>query len=74
MRNNYINGVICQQGRECGIATPFNDRIVELVTEAQTRRGVNDFSYLSRFDDLLEKYAKEHTLAFLGPDLRNPSQ
>jgi len=61
---NYINGVICQQGRACGIPTPFNDRIVELVTEAQTRRGVNDFSYLSRFDDLLEKYAKEHTLAF----------
>ena len=61
---NYINGVICQQGRERAIPTPFNDKIVELVTEAQNRHGVNDFSYLTRFDGLLEKYAKEHTLAF----------
>ena len=60
---NYINGVICQRGRECSVATPFNDKIVELVTEAQNRRGVNDFSYLNRFDGLLEKYAKD-TLAF----------
>jgi 2-dehydropantoate 2-reductase len=61
---NYINGVICRYARERGTETPFNDKIVELVTEAQTRRGVNDFSYLSRFDGLLEKYAKGHTLAF----------
>ena len=50
---NYINGIICQQGRECGVATPFNDKITELVLEAQKRRGVNDFSFLSRFDGLL---------------------
>ena len=61
---NYINGVICDYGRECGVATPFNDKIVELVTEAQNRRGVNDFGYLSRFDGLLERYAKGHSLAF----------
>ncbi|MGD1038919.1 MAG: ketopantoate reductase C-terminal domain-containing protein [Roseiarcus sp.] len=61
---NYINGVVRQQGRACGVATPFNDKIVELVTEAQNRRGVNDFSYLSRFDGLLEKYAKDVALAF----------
>jgi 2-dehydropantoate 2-reductase len=61
---NYINGVICGFGRECRIVTPFNDKIVELVMEAQNRRGVNDFSYLSRFDGLLEKYAKEQILTF----------
>ena len=61
---NYINGLVCQQGRAYGVATPFNDKIVELVTEAQNRRGVNDFSYLSRFDGLLEKYAKGVAMAF----------
>lgn len=54
---DFINGVICFNGRQKGIGTPFNDKIVELVKEAQTRRGVNDFSYLSRFDVLLEKHA-----------------
>ncbi len=61
---NYINGVICGYGRECGVATPFNDKIVELVTEAQSRRAVNDFSYLDRFDGLLERYAEGRALAF----------
>jgi 2-dehydropantoate 2-reductase len=61
---NYINGVICQRGRERAIPTPFNDKIVELVTEAQNRHGVNDFGYLARFDGLLEKYAKARILAF----------
>ena len=54
----FINGIICRKGRETGIATPFNDKVVELVTEAQNRRGVTDFSYLSRFDELLDRYAK----------------
>jgi len=61
---NYINGVICGYGRECGVATPFNDKIVELVTEAQNRRAVNDFSDLDRFDSLLEQYAEGRSLAF----------
>lgn len=55
---DFINGIICRKGRETGVPTPFNDKVVELVKEAQSRRGVNDFSYLSRFDDLLEQYAK----------------
>jgi 2-dehydropantoate 2-reductase len=61
---NYINGVICGYGRESGVATPFNDKIVELVTEAQNRRAVNDFSALDRFDGLLEQYAEGRGLAF----------
>lgn len=56
---DYINGLICDKGRERDVATPFNDRIVELVTEAQTRRGVNNFSYLGRFDDLLKIHARD---------------
>ncbi len=54
---DYINGVICDYGRQAGVRTPFNDRIVELVMEAQHRRRVNSFEILSRFDDLLETYA-----------------
>ena len=60
----FINGIICRKGRETGIATPFNDKVVELVTEAQNRRGVNDFSYLSRFDELLYRYAKGVEVTF----------
>lgn len=55
---DFINGFIAKKGREKNVPTPFNDKVIELVTEAQARRGVNDFSYLSRFDGLLEQYAK----------------
>jgi len=55
---DYINGIICRKGLESGVPTPFNDKVVELVTEAQRRRGVNDFGCLSRFDDLIEQHAK----------------
>lgn len=55
---DYINGIVCRKGRESGVPTPFNDKVVELVTEAQNRRGVNDFGYLSRFDGLIAEYAK----------------
>lgn len=50
---HFINGVVCDTGRQYGIPTPFNDRVVELVVEAQNRRTVPTFSNLSRFDDLL---------------------
>ena len=50
---DYINGVVCRGGRRCGIATPFNDKVVELIKEAGARAGVNDFSYLSRFDEII---------------------
>ena len=61
---DFINGIICKTGQQCGIETPFNDKIVELVMEAQNRGDVNDFSYLNRFDELLNKYAKNHIYAF----------
>jgi len=59
---DYINGIICKKGRESNVPTPFNDKVVELVIEAQNRRGVNDFSYLSRFDGLLQQYAEGVTV------------
>lgn len=54
---DYINGVICRLGRERSVPTPFNDKIVELVTRAQDRRGINDFTFLDAFDRLLETHA-----------------
>ena len=44
-----INGVVCERGKSAGIATPVNDRIVELVTEIQegkrkpSRDNLKDF-------------------------------
>jgi 2-dehydropantoate 2-reductase len=29
----HLNGYVSRKGRECGVATPFNDRIVEVVRE-----------------------------------------
>lgn len=52
----FINGIVCRTGREHGVATPFNDRVVELVNEAQSARSVPDFSNIDRFDDLLRPH------------------
>jgi 2-dehydropantoate 2-reductase len=49
----YINGIVCDKGREFGVPTPFNDKVVELVKEAESMGRVNDFSYLERFSDVL---------------------
>ena len=53
---NFINGIVCRTAREHGLATPFNDRVVELVSEAQAARSVPDFSNVERFDDLLRPH------------------
>jgi 2-dehydropantoate 2-reductase len=50
---DYINGVVCRGGQKCGIPTPFNDKVVELIKEAEAKGGVNDFSYLARFDGII---------------------
>lgn len=50
---DYINGIVVTTGRKIGVSTPFNDKVIELIKEAEDRKGVNDFSYLSRFDDIL---------------------
>jgi 2-dehydropantoate 2-reductase len=28
----YLNGYVSEQGRQVGVATPFNDKVVELIT------------------------------------------
>lgn len=52
----FINGTVCDTGRAHGVPTPFNDRVVELVSAAQAARGVPDFGNIARFDDLLAPY------------------
>jgi len=47
-----INGVVCQTGRELGVPTPYNDKVVELIKEEEKSGRLNDFSYLSRFDNI----------------------
>lgn len=47
-----INGVVCKKGREAGIATPYNDKVVELIKAEEQSGRLNDFSYLSRFDNI----------------------
>ncbi len=44
-----INGVVCKKGREAGISTPYNDKVVELIKEEEKSGRLHDFSYLSRF-------------------------
>ena len=50
---DHINGVVCRSGRECGIATPFNDKVVEIIKQAEARRTVTDFGNLARFDEII---------------------
>ena len=48
-----INGVVCQQGQTYGVATPINDRIVEVVKKIQAGQLKAQPENLKLFDDLL---------------------
>ena len=48
-----INGVICDYGRRLGIATPINDRIVQIIKKAQAGEGKLEAANICLFDDLL---------------------
>ncbi len=50
---DFINGVVVRNGQIAGISTPFNNKVVELVKEAEACKGVNDMTYLNRFDDII---------------------
>jgi 2-dehydropantoate 2-reductase len=56
---DFINGVVSQVGKSLGISTPFNDKVIELVKSAERRKGVNNFSYLSQFDELINHVKAE---------------
>ena len=48
-----INGVVCQQGEKYGVATPVNDRIVEVVKRIQDGKLQTCADNIRLFDDLL---------------------
>jgi len=48
-----INGVVCQQGRKYGVATPINDRIVAVVKKIEAGQLKAGPQNLRLFDDLL---------------------
>ena len=47
-----INGVVCAWGRKCGVPTPVNDRIVEVIKKEQDGTLPLDKSNIRLFDDL----------------------
>ena len=48
-----INGVVCEWGRKCGVATPINDRIVEIIKKEQAGELPLSKDNIRLFDDLL---------------------
>lgn len=56
---DFINGVVSQTGNSLGINTPFNDKVIELVKSAEQRKGINNFSYLKQFDELINHIKAE---------------
>jgi 2-dehydropantoate 2-reductase len=48
-----INGVVCEFGRKHGVATPINDRIVEVVKKIQTGELKAEKANFKLFEDLL---------------------
>ena len=48
-----INGVVCEWGRKVGVATPINDRIVELIKLGQNGEITLNRDNVRRFDDVM---------------------
>jgi 2-dehydropantoate 2-reductase len=49
-----INGVVSDMGDRCGIETPFNDTIVEIVKGIQNGLYKPGFEHIQRFDKLMK--------------------
>lgn len=50
---NAINGVVCEWGKKCGVPTPINDRIVEVIKKEQAGEIKCSPSNIRLFDNLL---------------------
>ncbi len=48
-----INGVVCEWGRKCGVPTPINDKIVEVIKKIQAGELKLEASNIKLFDELL---------------------
>lgn len=49
-----INGVVCEFGRKHGVATPINDRIVEIIKKIQAGELKAEKANYKMFDDLVK--------------------
>ncbi len=49
-----INGVVCYWGKKCGVPTPINDRIVEVIKKEQNKELPLAKENIHLFDDLLK--------------------
>ena len=49
-----INGVVCEWGRKCGVPTPVNDRIVEVIKKEQSGELKLEASNIKLFADLIK--------------------
>ncbi len=50
---NAINGVICAWGKKCGVPTPINDKIVEIVKQCESGSLKPQAENIKLFDELL---------------------
>ena len=48
-----INGIVCEWGRKCGVPTPVNDRIVEIIKKAEKGEITVKAENIKLFDDIL---------------------
>jgi len=48
-----INGVVCEWGRKCGVKTPINDRIVEVIKKEQNKELPLSKENIKLFADLM---------------------
>ncbi len=48
-----INGIVCEWGKKCGVKTPINDKIVEIVKKCENGKLKPQASNIALFDDLL---------------------
>ncbi len=49
-----INGVVCDFGKKCGVKTPVNDRIVDIIKKIQNGELKAEKKNIFLFDDLLK--------------------
>ena len=48
-----INGVVCEWGKKCGVPTPINDRIVEVIKKEETGELIPEKKNIELFADFL---------------------
>lgn len=50
-----ISGIVCRSGRECGIPTPFNDRVVAVIEGIQRGELACSPENLKEYEDLMNR-------------------